>query len=132
MNTTKTGFNIVAERKVSGTVGTWTEYLVVSRGSDQRYLLATATYLGIGFANDYFNLDKETYELPSSINNQTVAGILGEWVIGGEACINADELGFEFTRLDDQEMHHWLTKSGWIDNVNVDAVRAATAEFDIT
>ena len=91
----------VAQREYSSMTSTWMEYLVIIKGHHKRYQVANAAYDAIAEANDYFNEEKDDYDLPAEINGQKVLGVSDGFIIGGELGINMDNSGRDFDSPDE-------------------------------
>ena len=109
----------LAQRECSALGYTWIEYLVITRGNMSRFLLATADYLALAEAIDYYDPETETHELPNQINGQKVIGLQNDYIVGGNLWINSDESGYAFDNLDDAKLAEWLKESGWDGQVRV-------------
>lgn len=115
----------LANREQSSIVSTWTEHLTISCGQTKRYLIAHAGYDALAEANEYYNEDKDEYDIPSHINGQEVVGIEDGYVIGGALMINTDWSGLEFDDPDEPELAQWLTDSEWGSKVKVTDIKRA-------
>lgn len=115
----------LAQRECSALGYTWIEYLVITRGNMARFLLATADYLPLADAIDYYDPETETYELPNQINGQKVIGLQNDYIVGGDLWFNSDKSGYEFDDLADTNLAEWLKESGWDSQFRVTDMKIA-------
>ncbi len=115
----------LASRAISPTAKIPTQYLTVSKGQSKRFLIATASYDALAEASDYFNKDKDEYEIPEQINGQLVMGVEDGYIIGGTLGINMDWSGLEFDSAEEPEVTRWLSNSGWERQVSVTDIKEA-------
>jgi hypothetical protein len=115
----------LGKRKQSSMTGTWTEYLVLCPGQNKKYLIAPAWHDALAEADEYFNEDRDEYEIPLHINGQEVMGMENGYIIGGPLMINMDSLGLEFDDPDEPELATWLSDSGWDGLVKITDIKRA-------
>jgi hypothetical protein len=114
----------LAQHQRMSMVSSWTEYLTLSRGAHKKYLLAHACHEALAEESDYFNQEKDDYELPEEINGEPV------WVedgclVSGRLIINMDDMGLEFDDPSEPEVAAWLNDFGWTENVSVTDLKRA-------
>lgn len=115
----------LAEREQSSMSSTWTEYLTISRGQARKHLIAPAWHDALAEADEYYNEDKDEYEIPTHINGHEVIGVEDGYVIGGALGINTDWSGLEFDDPDEPELAQWLIDSGWGSQVRITDIKRA-------
>ncbi len=118
----------LAARAISPKAKIPTQYLTVSKGQSKRFLIATASYDALAEASDYFNKDKDEYEIPEQINGQRVIGVEDGYIIGGVLGINMDWSGLEFEDPDDPELKRWLENGRWSSQVSVTDIKEALSQ----
>lgn len=114
---------VLAQREYSTMSSTWMEYLTLTKGQEHRYLIASASYDALAEANEYFNEEKDDYEIPTEINGKKVIGVEDGYIIGGELGINMDYSGLEFDDPKDPGLKAWLELYNWNDTVTINDIR---------
>jgi len=100
----------------------WEEHLTISNGQQKTFLIATAGYSALADANEFFNIETETFDLPKTIGNLNVVGIKDNYIIGGDIWINADAQGYEFDTIDKAQLERWLEENKWTSIVDIDTI----------
>jgi hypothetical protein len=81
----------------------------------KRFKLFTGVYELLDEADKYLDPKSDGYELPKEIDGKLVAGIDGEWVVGGNLiCQEPDDL-IEFDEPEDQALAQWIDQNDWSD-----------------
>jgi hypothetical protein len=113
----------ISEREFSSMSSTWLEQLVIVKGYEKKYRIANAAHDAIAEAYEYFNEDKDDYELPAEIDGQQVLGVSDGYIIGGELGIDMDNAGLDFDDPEEDEVKNWLVEHGWSTQVTPGEIR---------
>jgi hypothetical protein len=119
MNRGKT--TILDERFYSGSpAASWTQYLVLERLEDGKFKLDIRAYELLAEASEYYDEEKDDWNLPGQIDGKDVMGVEDEYVIGGDLLENSYDTEFDtrivFTLPDQDILEGWLKKIGWFDD----------------
>ena len=119
MNRGKT--TILDKRFYSGSpAASWTQYLVLERLEDGKFKLDIRAYELLAEVSEYYDEEKEDWNLPGQIDGKDVVGVEDEYVIGGDLLENSYDTEIDtkiiFTLPDQDILESWLKKIGWFDD----------------
>jgi hypothetical protein len=112
---------ILYKRFYSGSpAASWTQYLVLERLEDGKFKLDIRAYELLAEVSEYYDEEKEDWNLPGQIDGKDVVGVEDEYVIGGDLLENSYDTEIDtkiiFTLPDQDILESWLKKIGWFDD----------------
>ena len=105
---------IIDERRQSGRVSSWNEYLCLQRLSSDEFEISVCGYEVLGERDAYYDEESDEYKLLETIDGKEVVAIEDEWVVGGNLVNHSDELmplRFGIEEVDD--LIAWLGDANW-------------------
>ena len=121
----------IAEREASGMTSTWDEFLCVALCDDHTVLLFTGRREVLADASDFYDENKDEYDIPDEIDGKAVWGVKDDCVVG-ESIENYDDDALTLKSFDKAAVTDWLAKTDWKDEVSPAAVKKAFTELSKT
>jgi hypothetical protein len=107
-------FAIIDERRQSGRVSSWNEYLCLQRLRINEFEISVCGYEILGERDAYYNEESDEFDLPETIDGKLVVAIEDEWVVGGSLVNHSDELmPLRFGREEVDGLIVWLKDANW-------------------
>lgn len=117
-------FIILQSREGSSMASTWTEYLCLQRLANQKYELSIRGYEVLGEQSDYYNEEKDDYDIPQKINGKEVVGIEDGFIVGGRLVEQSDDLpSFEFYKTEIESVNEWLKEIQWNEDSTINLIK---------
>ncbi len=119
---------ILAEREASGMTSTWDEFLCVSLNEDRTFCVYTGRREVLAEASEFYNKEKDEYEIPEEIDGQAVWGVKDDCVVT-EAVGNFDDEAVCLTDFDAEAVRVWLEDTDWIHDASLADVKQALSKL---
>ena len=120
-------FTILDERRQSGRVSSWNEYLCLQRLSSNEFEISVCGYEILGERDAYYNEENDEFELPETIDGKSVVTIEDEWVVGGNLVNHSDELmPLRFRTEEVADLIVWLKDANWYSDGVMEKIRECT------
>lgn len=88
-------------------------FLALAVGDNKQFRLFQAIPERLAQSVAYFNAAKGEYDLPAEINGEPVAGVDGDFVVGGALNWRDPDDGIEFDDVADEKIGQWLSENDW-------------------
>jgi len=119
---------ILDERRQSGRVSSWNEYLCLRRLSSNEFEISVCGYEILGERDAYYNEESDEFELPETIDGKPVVTIEDEWVVGGNLVNHSDELmPLRFMAEEVDGLIVWLKDANWYSDAVIEKISNFTA-----